>query len=76
VHEVVAEKYGRDVADRAVIYQATKRRLAAALREAKVPAHTRAQEEVLVEVRRRGGATRKRGKDVEEYTPKKQLPGT
>jgi hypothetical protein len=76
VHEVVAEKYGKEVADKAVIYTATKKRLEAALKEAGVPSPTKAKESLLVEIRRRGGAHTKRSRDVEEYKPTLRLVET
>lgn len=76
VHEVVAEKHGKEVADKAVIYSATKKRLRDALRAAKVAGLGKAEEEVLIAVRQRGGADRKRSRDVEEYTPPKQIAGS
>lgn len=69
VHAVVTEKHGRDVADKAVAYTATKKRLETALKGS-VPVLARAKEDVLAEVRRRGGAHRKREVDVGEYDPR------
>jgi hypothetical protein len=73
VHAVVAEKHGRDVADKAVIYSATKVRLEAALREAGVPVLSKAKDEVLIEVRRRGGAKTERKTEIGEHPPKLKL---
>lgn len=73
VHEVLTEKHGREVADKAVTRAATKVRLKSALKGAGVPVLARAESDVLAEVRRRGGATQKRELDVGEYTPRKQL---
>lgn len=73
VHEVVAERHGKEVADKAVVYHATKARLESALKAAGVPTPTRAKEQILAEVRRRGGAKQKREPDVGEHEPTPKL---
>jgi hypothetical protein len=68
--EVVAERFGRDVADAAVERSATKSRLGAALKAAGLKVGP-SSAEVLDEVRRRGGASRSVSEKLVEIDPAK-----
>lgn len=70
---VVAESYGRDVADMAVIRSATKKRLGDVLKQ---HGGKGADRMVLDEVRRRGGASRDEKEDVGEFTATELTEGT
>lgn len=73
VWRVMAEKHGRDIADTAVIRSATKTRIKEALQFAGVDSVAKAEREVLEEVRRVGGSTRKETTAIETYEPQKLL---
>lgn len=73
VWRVVADKHGRDIADTAVIRSATKTRLKEALKFAGVKSLAQAEKEVLEDVRKRGGATRKESTTIKVVDPVRLL---
>lgn len=68
VYSVVKELHGQGTADRAVIRQATKKRLDEVLKGKRGAAAA-----VIKEVRERGGSERKTTTDIEEYDPVPRL---
>lgn len=66
-YDVVREKYGQEVADRAVERKATKTQIEAALKTANVKSVASAKEDVLTEIRARGGASREPSEKIKEF---------
>lgn len=73
VHRVLLERFGRELADAGVKREASKTQLERALKVGGVAAVATVKNEVLAEVRKRGGATRKETVDVCEYPPERAI---
>lgn len=71
--KVIAEQHGRDIADAAVQRTASKKGIKEALALAGVDSVAAAERDVLREIRKRGGASRKESTAIEVYDPSKLL---